>query len=512
MSEMDTIIALLMTGGRDTRFETARMAKDGTRVWVSLNAVPIRDADGTIDGGSIIARDITPFKRSEAILNRRQIQMDAILDAAREAMVLVAPDGSIAKANRRFSDLLGLDAHDQTRSVGTPLLSLSESFRQRFGDDGLRALIATTMSADRDVATVAIRQIWPEAHEFELSAAAVRGGDGDDLGHLYSFLDVTHEREVDRLKNDFVATVSHELRTPLTAISGFVDLMVNGTGGELPTRAQHYLNIVQTNNRRLTAIVDDLLDISRIESGKVNLSRQTMDIATTINAVVASFEPQLMAKKQSLLLNLPVRLPQVWADSARVEQILSNLLSNAHKYTPDGGAITIATHRERDALRIEIMDTGIGITPSEQERLFTKFFRSSNPHARLVSGTGLGLAITKSLVDLHDGTMTVISAPGQGSIFSFTLPLDPGEGGTSDLRIDERDAYPMTPLQPALSRPGNGLFDSELATVSDQLGSMHLSAPIERIHKDVRIETNDVAFVAPVVNSQPRSTSPTMVA
>lgn len=122
---------------------------------------------------------------------------------------------------------------------------------------------------------------------------------------------------------------------------------------------------------------------------------------------------------------MPPRLPAIWADPARVTQILTNLLSNAHKYTPAGGSIAVAAWGEGDEVRIEVRDTGIGLTPAEQERLFTKFFRSGNPEARQVSGTGLGLAITKSLVELHGGSMSVRSAPGEGSTFGFTLPMAP---------------------------------------------------------------------------------------
>ena len=474
--EMDRIIARLIAGGRVIQFETKRVAKDGKRVWVSISVAPTLSAARVIVGVSVIARDISAIKRTEANLirqvhdiDRRQIQTEAILDTAREAMVLILPDGSIAEANRRFYDLFGLDATDHSRVVAAPVLELSEVFRQRFGDDGLQAFVHS-MTSDERLETIALHQIWPAPHDFDLSVATVRGANGVEIGRLYSFLDVTHEREVDRLKSDFVAMVSHELRTPLTAISGFVDIMVNGFAGELPTRVRHYLGVVQTNNRRLTGIIDDLLDISRIEAGlagKTELSRAAIDLVTTINTVVTSFEPQLIGKQQSLLLDLPMRLPLVWADSSRVEQILTNLLSNAHKYTPEGGAITIATRLERDALQIEVIDTGIGITASEQERLFTKFFRSSNPRARQVSGTGLGLAITKSLVELHDGELSVISAIGQGSIFAFTLPFAPGAREVSSDAHSTREAIPYSSLQPSLARYGNDALETDLAAIDD---------------------------------------------
>jgi signal transduction histidine kinase len=169
-----------------------------------------------------------------------------------------------------------------------------------------------TAGVDDPTASRPIRQIWPEPREFDVSSAPVRRIDGADLGRLYSFRDVTRERELDRLKSDFVATVSHELRTPLTAISGFVDIVVDGMVGELPPRVRHYLGVVQTNNRRLAGIIDDLLDISRIEAGRSEFRRSAIDVAATIGAVVISLGPQIAAKGQALTVDVPPPLPAAW--------------------------------------------------------------------------------------------------------------------------------------------------------------------------------------------------------
>jgi PAS domain S-box-containing protein len=406
-----------------------RAPEGGTR-WLSVNTVPVREPGETEPHAVVVSFfDITDIKRTEDALirqyeeiDRRRGQIAAILDAAREAMVLIAPDGRVATANQRFYDLFDLDA---SVVAGNPLAAVGEPIRRRFGDDGFTALIGITSLAEECATTRSIRQVWPETHDFDIACAPVRGIDGAELGRLYSFLDVTREREVDRLKSDFVATVSHELRTPLTAISGFVDILVDGMVGELPPRVRHYLGVVQSNNRRLAGIIDDLLDISRIEAGRAELQRSEIDVAATIGAVVTSLGQQVSGKDQTLIVDLPPRLPAAWADAARVAQILTNLLSNAHKYTPAGGSITITAGVEEKEIRIEVSDTGIGLTAAEQERLFTKFFRSVNPQARQVSGTGLGLAITKTLVELHGGTMTVRSTAGEGSTFGFTLPLAP---------------------------------------------------------------------------------------
>lgn len=422
--------------------------------WLSVNTVPVRAPGATVPHAVVVSFfDITDIKRTEDALirqydeiDRRRGQMAAILDAAREAMVLVAPDGCVLTANQRFYDLLDVDASEV---IGFPLSALDETIRRRFGEEGLATLVAATSAADDAASRRPIRQIWPAPREFDISAAPVRGIDGAELGCLFSFLDVTREREVDRLKSDFVATVSHELRTPLTAISGFVDILVDGMVGELPPRVRHYLGVVQANNRRLAGIIDDLLDISRIEAGRTELHRTEIDLAATIGAVVTSLEQQVGAKGQTLTVDLPPSLPAVWADPARVAQILTNLLSNAYKYTPAGGSIAITAGTEESEVRIEVADTGIGLTTAEQERLFTKFFRSANPQARQASGTGLGLAITKSLVELHGGTMTVRSTAGEGSTFGFTLPLAP----RSSDRPEAQDGLAAVPA-PVLAAHG----------------------------------------------------------
>ena len=179
---------------------------------------------------------------------------------------------------------------------------------------------------------------------------------------------------------------------------------------------------MQRNAKWLVTLIDDLLDISRIEAGRVELKRTTLDLVHLIQGVASSLRPQIEAKGQRLVLNLARALPAVSGDADRVTQILTNLLSNAHKYTPAGGSITITVRGEEGRVRVSVQDTGIGLSLDDQARLFTKFFRAQHRATEGVGGTGLGLAITRALVELHSGEITVTSALGQGSTFSFTLP------------------------------------------------------------------------------------------
>jgi signal transduction histidine kinase len=229
-------------------------------------------------------------------------------------------------------------------------------------------------------------------------------------------------QEANRLKTEFVTVVTHELRSPLTSIAGYLDLLLEEEGREGAEAREAYLQIVKRNADRLLELINDLLDLARLEAGKLELKRLPLDLEGLIQEVSGVLHPQIEGKGQHLHLDLAAPLPAVTGDPERLTQILLNLVSNAHKYTPQGGSITIATRAERAGVCIAVQDTGIGLASEEQQQLFTKFFRAQHPLVREAAGTGLGLAIARALVELHGGTLTVVSTPGQGSTFNVTLP------------------------------------------------------------------------------------------
>jgi signal transduction histidine kinase len=229
-------------------------------------------------------------------------------------------------------------------------------------------------------------------------------------------------QEANRLKTEFVTVVTHELRSPLASIAGYLDLLLEEEGREGAEAREAYLQIVKRNADRLLELINDLLDLARLEAGKLELKRSPLDLAGLIQEVSGALRPQIEGKGQHLHLDLAAPLPVVTGDPERLTQILLNLVSNAHKYTPQGGSITVATRAERAGVCIAVQDTGIGLSSEEQQQLFTKFFRAQHPRVQEAGGTGLGLAIARALVELHGGTLTVVSAPGQGSTFNVTLP------------------------------------------------------------------------------------------
>jgi signal transduction histidine kinase len=248
------------------------------------------------------------------------------------------------------------------------------------------------------------------------------------LGTVSIFRDITHEVELDRLKSEFVATVSHELRTPMTSIKGYVEVLLMGAAGQLTEQQIQFLQIVQNNTERLNILVNDLLDVSRLEAGKIDLSMQPLALRKLAEEIV---EEQLRrgleqdGKVLNYEMDIPEDLPHVRGDKDRVQQILRNLVSNAYLYTPPDGHIAIRARLVNGEVQIDVQDDGIGIPPEEQERIFERFFRGEDPMIIATAGTGLGLSIVKQLINMHNGRIWVESTgvPGEGCTFSFTLPI-----------------------------------------------------------------------------------------
>jgi signal transduction histidine kinase len=228
-------------------------------------------------------------------------------------------------------------------------------------------------------------------------------------------------------KTEFVSFVSHELKQPMTSIKGYSDLLTKGTAGELNEMQESFLEVIRGNVSRMGELVQGLLDISRIEAGRVRINTEAVRMHEAVAEAVRGVQEQIAAKAQDLIVEVPEELPTVAADRTRLVQILVNLLSNACKYTPEGGAIFVeaqpANGTENGFVRCSVRDTGVGISEEDQARLFTKYFRADDPAVRNEPGTGLGLVITKNLIELQGGKIWMESELGQGSEFTFTMPV-----------------------------------------------------------------------------------------
>lgn len=266
-----------------------------------------------------------------------------------------------------------------------------------------------------------------------------------DLNELYSSLEERVRQRTEELaeardqavaanksKSEFISTVSHELKIPMTSIKGYSDLMIAGATGPLTEKQSEFLNTIRSNVSRMATLVSDLTDISRIESGHLRMEPSAVNTKDAIEDTVKLSKNQIEQKKQTLSIEVPADLPKVWCDKNRLSQIVTNLVSNANKYSPEGSAISVQAVRSthacnggapQDVVQIKVQDNGFGMTPEDQEKLFSKFFRSADEEVRAAPGTGLGMSITKNLIELQGGCIWFESEYRKGTTFYFTMPV-----------------------------------------------------------------------------------------
>jgi len=335
-----------------------------------------------------------------------------IFESANEGIVVLDPDGNITEINPAACRLFNVDAG---AILGVPatelgLLSVAEIrlLPKLHRQDNPQSVVRQV--GNRIVSTI----VSP------LRTAPARRRRDESVWLLR---DVTEAVRMEETRNEFISVVSHELRTPMTAIKGFTDLLLDGDAGSVTRQQRELLTVVQGNANRLVNLVNDMLDISRIESGRIHLDQTAVDIVAAIRSVVRSLRPMQEAKQLNVLEELDPDAPPVFADEARLTQILTNLLANAYKYTPENGWVTVRTEVLDTFVAVSVSDTGIGIPADALAHVFTKFFRVEHPTTQAVSGTGLGLAITRLLVERHGGRITAASREGVGTTVRFTLPV-----------------------------------------------------------------------------------------
>jgi signal transduction histidine kinase len=236
-------------------------------------------------------------------------------------------------------------------------------------------------------------------------------------------------------KSDFVAFVAHELKNPMTSIKGYTELLAGGAVGQINEMQTNFLNTIKSNVERMSTLVSDLNDNSKIEAGRLRLEYKATNAAELVDEVIRSLKRQIEDKKQTLEVVIPEKLSPMWADRTRVGQVLTNLASNSYKYTPEGGILQIGVEETANqwdpegavrVIHLWVKDNGIGMTPEDQQKMFQKFFRSDDPKAREAPGTGLGLNITKSLVEMQGGRIWFESEFRKGTTFHFTIPVAEG--------------------------------------------------------------------------------------
>ncbi|MDQ3678865.1 MAG: ATP-binding protein, partial [Actinomycetota bacterium] len=313
-----------------------------------------------------------------------------------------------------------------------------------------------------------------EATTIAITAAHLAG---PDAGVVWTLRDITERARLERAKSDFVATASHELRSPLTSIKGFIELLGATNTENLTERQLEFIRIALGSTDRLVDLVNDLLDVARIEAGHFEIHPRSTDLRQTVEEVAELMQPRLLDKRQELIVDIREPRPPALADPARVRQIVTNLVTNAHQYTAEGGRITVRLEGDGATTRIVVSDTGRGMSPEEVERVFDRFFRGAADEPR-GPGTGLGLSIVKSLIDMHGGTIDVESTLGTGTTFAVALPAARAGAGAPAPALGDRRVL-VVDDEPAITE----LVAQQLEPLGVQTVRVHSGADaLERLH------------------------------
>lgn len=349
------------------------------------------------DYAAIAIENARLYERSEAA--RRKLE--TVLSQTENGVIVVDPENRLLLINRAAQEAFRVDGDLIGRSIV-----------EAFDDPRLLSLVRAPGNR-------------PRREEIELDDGRTLNAQRTPIqgvGQAIVLQDITHLKELDRIKSEFVTTVSHDLRSPLTAILGYTQLIARG--GELNEQQQEFVRRVQLSVEQITELVTDLLDLGRIESG-LDTAKEKTPIAVLARYAVEGLRGAADTRGLRLEISLPEELPMVMGDPIRLRQMIGNLIENAIKYTPSGGRVSVEGEAEADQVILRVRDDGPGIPPADQPYLFDKFFRASNTPTDL-PGTGLGLSIVKSIVDSHRGRIWVDSKLGEGTIFTVVLPTATG--------------------------------------------------------------------------------------
>jgi two-component system phosphate regulon sensor histidine kinase PhoR len=345
-------------------------------------------------------------------LSSEKQQLDTILRGMGEGVMVTSPEGVISLVNPVFRKLFSLSGDVE----GRKLIEISRH------PDLLEAFTALEAAEGDEL----IREITIQPGEITLLTHwAPLTVDGRKSGVVAVFHDISDMKQVENIRRDFVANVSHELRTPVSVIKGYAETLLDGALQSDADRAVRFVEIILNHSERLTALINDILTLSTLESRDMALDLHPLDISGTMRKTYMLLEDNAHKKDIRMQIDIPAGLPRVMADQGRVEQVIVNLLDNAIKYTPSQGMVTLLVREDYDArfLKISVADTGIGIPFKDIPRIFERFYRVDEARSRGQGGTGLGLAIAKHIVQLHGGEISLKNNEhGKGSIFSFTLP------------------------------------------------------------------------------------------
>jgi len=406
--------------GREFSREFRFLRPSGEIRWVRAQAVALYADSSALLGYVGTVEDITERKRAEMELERLRHQQELILQSVADGIQVLDLQGKATFMNPAAARMIRYDAEELIGRFTHDILHHSKPDGTPYLHEKCPILRTLTDGALRHVTDEMFWRKDGTSFPVEYISAPMREGD-KTTGVVVTFRDISERRAVERLKDEFVSVVSHELRTPLTSIRGALGLLTSGLIGALPERGQRMLEIAVNNTDRLVRLINDILDIERMQSGKVTMQRQLCDAAALLQQ--ASDEMRALADKAGVRLVVRPHPLRLWADPDRIVQTLTNLLSNAIKFSPPHTTVELSTARRGEEAVFTVQDQGRGIPTDKLESIFERFQQVDASDSRQKGGTGLGLAICRSIVEQHGGRIWVESGARVGSTFYFTLPV-----------------------------------------------------------------------------------------
>lgn len=397
----------------------------GNHKWVRTNGIP------TIKNGKVVKvtgslQDITELKQAQDKIAEEAVRRRILFDQSMDGLVVLDQNGKVFEANQKYAEMLGYspeevlslymwdwDTH-YTREQLLEMIRLADS----------KGVLHETKHRRKDGSFI----------DVEISGNAAMFGDKKFIFCVCR--DITERKQAEDMllnakmaaedanksKGEFLATMSHELRTPLNSIIGFSDMMLGGTAGDLNEKQIRYMNHISKGGKHLLELINDILDLSKIEAGKMELNRELFSVCDVVCEINSLLSPIAVKKEIKLDVKMDTELPYINADKTKFKQILYNLVSNAIKFTPIKGYVSISAQRIDNMLEVSVTDTGVGIATKDLYKLFQPFKQLNSYLTREYEGTGLGLVLVKKFVELHGGSVWVESEVGKGSIFTFTIP------------------------------------------------------------------------------------------
>ncbi len=408
------------------------------KYWQDTWLMPIKDAAGEVDAVMGITRDINERKLAEEKLQESEKRFRAAFDFSGSGMAIVSPDGHWLRINKNLCKIVGYSEDELLKTTFQAITHPDDLPKNIEAQKQLLAGKIQYLQTEKRYRQRDGHYVW-----VLMTTSLVRSEQGKPLYFVTQVVDINERKLAEELRlenerlvlanqarSEFLAVMSHELRTPLNAVIGFSELLKRGMAGELNKKQGHYVDNVLVSGKHLLTLISDILDIARVEAGKMELVIEKISVPEVLNETIAFIKENAAKRNVILKKDFDPRLDIIEADRTKFKQILYNLLDNAVKFSkPEGGTVTITTKKSEDMAKISVSDTGIGIKEKDIGKLFTMFQQLDSGMSRNRGGAGLGLAISKKFVELHGGKIMVESRYGEGSTFTFLIPLAAKKGG-----------------------------------------------------------------------------------